>query len=121
MATVPALPVPAGVGSLFAFLARMLGIALLALAVVLAVLDLTRSVAASELVVTSLDASWTAASAGTRAALEGSVRRTAGEGAWSILLFVLAVPGWAVFGALSALLLWLGRRRRSAYSRFARE
>ena len=99
----------------------MAGIALLALAVVLAVLDLTRSVAGSSFVMTSFDASWTSVSAPTREAAEAVVTSALGAAVWSALAAVLALPGWAIAGMAAALLLWLGRKRRSAYARFARE
>ena len=94
---------------------------LLALAVVLAVLDLTRSVAGSSLVMTSLDAAWTGVSPASRATAETSVTTTLGATGWSALALLLQLPGWLVVLAASILLLWLGRKRRSAYARFARE
>ena len=106
---------------LFAFLSRAFGVACLALTVVLAVLDLTRSVAGSQIVWTSFDRSWSSASPSTRAAAEATVVGTAGEAIWGALAVALALPGWAILGALAFVLLWLGRRRRSAYARFARE
>ena len=106
---------------MFAFLARAAGVALLALAVVLAVLDLTRSVASSQLTTTSLDATWTQVSPTTRASAEATVSGRVGETVWSVLGTLLALPGWFVFLALASLLLWIGRKRRSAYARFARE
>ena len=106
---------------MFAFLARSLGITLLALAVVLAVLDLTRSVAGSRIIVTSLDTTWTATSPGTRTSAQSSVEGVLGDVGGSVLTGVLALPGWLLVLTLALLLLWIGRRRRSAYSRFARE
>ena len=94
---------------------------LLALAVVLAVLDLTRSVAGSAVVTTSLDATWTGISPATRANAEAVVTDTLGAMAWSLVTYLLALPGWLIVLSLALLLLWIGRKRRSAYSRFARE
>ena len=94
---------------------------LLALAVVLAVLDLTRSVAGSALSVTSLDATWAGVSEPSRRSVEASVRASAGDTVWDGLALLLALPGWIVFGLLAAFFLWAGRKRRSAYARFARE
>ena len=107
---------------MLAFLARALGLVCLAVAVVGAVLDLTRSVAASAPVATPLGESWLAVSPGTRALAEASVREGVAPFVWDgPVTWALALPTWVVFGALAALLLWLGRSRGRDLGRFARD
>ena len=105
---------------MLAFLARTIGLVALAVAVVSAVLDLTRSVAASAPVITPMGESWLAVSPGTRALAEASVRERVASFVWDgPVTWLLALPTWAVFGALAFLFLWLGRSRGPAYGRFA--
>lgn len=107
---------------MLAFLARSVGLVLLAVTVVSAVLDLTRSIAASTLVATPLGESWLAVSPGTRALAEASVRERVASFVWDgPMTWLLALPTWAVFGALALLFLWLGRSRDAGYGRFARD
>ncbi len=92
---------------------------LLALAVLMAVLDITRSIAASSLVTTSLLETWSAINANS---LEGA--RQAVEDwmpvLWDpLLLALLKMPSWLVLGALSIVLFWLGQRRATKLGRFA--
>lgn len=60
------------------FLFRLAAMVALAIAVIMAVLDATRTVAASHLVVTPLKTSWGAVSPDTLAATEAFVREKAG-------------------------------------------
>ena len=108
---------------MLSFIVRMIGLIALAIAVVSAVLDLTRSVAAGEAVVTPFGASWTAMSPSSHALAREAVGGSLGEGVWDgPVTWLLALPTWGLFGLLALFLLWLGRRRRaSLQSRFARE
>lgn len=106
---------------MLSFLARAVGLVLLAVAVVSAVLDLTRTVAASALVATPLGESWSAVSPGTRALAQEAVSERLAPFVWDgPVTWLLALPTWAVFGALAVLLLWAGRRR-ATYSRYAQD
>jgi hypothetical protein len=92
------------------FVFRLLATVSLAVAVVLAVLDATRSVAASRLVLTPLGESWKAASPHT---LENA--RLAVESRWPFLwdtavAWLLAAPGAAMFALLALLLYAIGHR-----------
>jgi hypothetical protein len=100
------------------FLFRLLSTLALSIAVILAVLDATRSVAASALVVTPLSASWQGASPASFAALRGWVESSAGTGVWTHgLSAALALPGFVVFAILAFVLYALGRRRVPRFTR----
>jgi len=88
----------------------------LAVAVVLMVIDATRSIAADALVMTPLAQSWRGWSAQTLAGAEELVRAQGGDVAWRALEAVLAMPGFALFLVLALLLYAVGHRpqRREA-------
>ena len=102
------------------FAVRLLATVLLAGAVVSAVLDITRSIAASAPVLTSLGESGEAV----LPALLDGVRTGLSQRAAvlvPVLDALLALPTWAVLGVASLSLFWAGRPRRTIGSRFARE
>ena len=95
------------------FLFRLAAMVALSIAVIMAVLDATRSVAASALVMTPLNSSWLAVSPDTRSAFETFVRAKAGPMLWDGgIAWVLAQPGFAVFAVFALLLYAIGYRRR---------
>jgi hypothetical protein len=92
------------------FVFRLLATISLAVAVILAVLDATRSVAMSKLVLAPLGESWKTLSP---ASLESV--RAAVEGRWPLLwdivaMWLLSAPGSIVFAVLAFLLYAVGRR-----------
>jgi CubicO group peptidase (beta-lactamase class C family) len=92
------------------FVLRILATVSLAVAVIQAVLDATRSVAMSRLVLTPLGKSWKAVAP---EALDSA--RAAMESHWpffwdTIVTRVLAVPGFAVFAVLALILYAAGHR-----------
>ncbi len=92
----------------------------LSVAVIMVVLDTTRTVAASALVMTPLKTSWLAASPETLAAFEVYVREKASPVLWdAIVTRILDLPGFAVFAALALLLYAIGYRRSRRDSDFA--
>lgn len=92
----------------------------LSVAVIMAVLDATRSVAASTLVMTPLNSSWLAVSPDTRAAFETFVRAKVNPTIWDGgIAWVLAQPGFAVFAVLAFILYAIGYRRRRRGGEFA--
>ncbi len=102
------------------FLFRLLATLALAVAVIMAVLDATRSIAASALVLTPLGESWQSASPATFE----TARQTIGTDIWAPLwdpgmLFILAQPGFVVFAVLALLFYLVGYRPRRAPRRFA--
>jgi hypothetical protein len=99
------------------FLFRLLAMISLAVAVIMAVLDATRTIAASQLVTTPLSTSWIAVSPDTLNAAQQFVRVQIHPLLWDpVIASVLALPGFAVFGVLAFLLYAIGRKpaRRSS-------
>ncbi|MGF7008345.1 hypothetical protein [Aminobacter sp. BE322] len=95
------------------FVFRLAAAIALSVAVIMAVLDATRTVAVSRLVMTPLDTSWSTASPSTFAATEGFVRDKAGPAAWdAVVVPLLDLPGFAIFAAIAFLLYAVGHRRR---------
>ena len=86
---------------------------LIAFAVILLIIDGTKSLAANALVLTSLEANWTQMHAesldGLRAFLES---RLFGPLLKPMVSALLSFPGWAVIGVPGILLAWAGRSRR---------
>ncbi|MER8662869.1 hypothetical protein NKH34_17180 [Mesorhizobium sp. M1148] len=102
------------------FLFRLAAMVALSVAVIMAVLDATRSVAASALVMTPLNSSWLAVSPDTRAAFETFVRAKVNPMIWDGgIAWVLAQPGFAVFAVLAFILHAIGYRRRRRGGEFA--
>lgn len=94
------------------FVFRLLATVSLAVAVILAVLDATRSVATSRLVLMPLGESWKAASPATLESVRAAV-----ESRWPFLwdtvgTWLLAAPGSILFAVLALLLYAIGHRRR---------
>jgi hypothetical protein len=95
-------------------LLRLTGTWLLGLALILLIIDGTRSLAANAIVMTPLAETWASIHAQSLADFRaflasryfGAVLETVVEGA-------LALPGWAVLGVPGAVLAWMGRTRRA--------
>jgi hypothetical protein len=91
---------------------RVLGTLLIAFAVILIIIDGTKSLAANALVFTSLDATWTGMHAESLAALKDFLAsRLFGPLIAPVISAVLSFPGWAVVGVPGVLLAWAGRSR----------
>ena len=106
---------------MFRFLCRLLSMILLAVAVIMVVLDATRSIAAGTLVTTALGVSWGAVSPSTLGQARQLVVGNLPAFLWDpVVLGLLSLPGFVVFAALSLLLALAGRRRsRRLRGRFA--
>jgi len=95
------------------FLFRLLSVFALSVAAIMAVLDATRSLAASAPVVTSLATEWSAASPDTLEAVRHFVDARLPSPFWDLLIApVLSLPGFVVFAVLAFLLHTAGRRPR---------
>jgi hypothetical protein len=93
---------------------RLLGTWLLGIALILVIIDGTRSLGANAIVMTSLEDNWTWLHAGS---LE-EVRAFLGTRLFGPLLetaveVLLQLPGWAVLAVPGAAIAWLGRTRRA--------
>lgn len=93
------------------FLFRLLATISLGVAVIMAVLDATRTVAASQLVTTPLATSWAAVSPDSLSAAEQFVRLELHPMLWdSAIAPLLDLPGFVVFAILAFLLHAIGRK-----------
>ena len=102
---------------MIAFLARLLGLWLIAGALVALVVDGTKTIAASTLTMTPLGLSWYSISPGSLMRAQEFVQRQVeaytGHWLWDPLIqWLLTAPTWAVIGALGLWLVYVGRRRR---------
>lgn len=93
---------------------RLLGTWLLGVALILLIIDGTRSLGAGQLVFTSLAENWTWVHADSLAAArEFLATRFFGLVLEPVSDAILAFPGWAVLAVPGALLAWAGRSRRT--------
>ena len=93
---------------------RILGTWLLGLALILLIIDGTRSLGADALVMTSMEDTWT----GLHAESLRQVRAFLASRLFGPLLEIavttlLTLPGWLVLGVPGALFAWMGRTRRA--------
>ena len=103
---------------MIAFIARFIGLWLIAGALVAFVIDGTKTIAASTLTVTPLGMSWYAISPSSLISAQSFVQQRVetyiGHWLWDPLIqWLLMLPTWLVFGLLGAWLVYLGRKRRS--------
>lgn len=92
---------------------RVIGTVLIAFAVILIIIDGTKSLAASAFVFTSLDATWKGMHAESLAAVRDFLgTRLFGPLLDPLISAILSFPGWAVVGIPGVLLAWAGRSRR---------
>lgn len=95
-------------------LARLIGTWLLALALILLVVDGARSLAADQLVLTSLARTWGQLNAESLAAVQGFLAtRLFGAVLTPVAAALLEAPGWLVLGLPGACFAWAGRTRRA--------
>jgi hypothetical protein len=105
---------------MFKALLRLLSMVALAVAVIMAVLDATRSIAAEDVVWTPLGVSWTSVSPVTLAQVRELAAQALPNGTAEVALgAILQLPGAAVFAVLALVLALLGRKRVRQESRFA--
>ncbi|MEN0040457.1 MAG: hypothetical protein AAF764_03875 [Pseudomonadota bacterium] len=104
---------------MFSILLRVVGLAILALALVLAVLDITRTISASAPVLTPLNELWQNISAASLEWLQTSATNIHALLWDPVLLFVLQLPGWLVFFLLAMLMMWAGQPADDRFGRFA--
>jgi hypothetical protein len=93
---------------------RVIGTWLLGIALILVIIDGTRSLAASALIVTSLADTWSWIHLDSlEAARTFLATRFFGPVLGPIVDTLLTLPGWLVLGVPGALIAWMGRTRRA--------
>jgi hypothetical protein len=94
-------------------LLRIVGTCLIAFAVILLIIDGTKSLGANAIVFTSLNDTWTALQPESLSALKQFFEtRLFGPVLETVVSGLLTCPGWAVVGLPGLLLAWAGRSRR---------
>ena len=94
-------------------LLRVIGTVPIAIAVILLIIDGTKSLAANALVFTPLGETWTSLHAESLEALKQFfATRLFGPVLETAITALLNCPGWAVLGVPGLLLAWAGRSRR---------
>ena len=107
---------------MFRFLFRLMATFSLAVATILAVLDVTRTIAASRLVLTPLGDSWRSVSPSTLEQVQTFIVENAHPLVWNpVMVFILDLPGFVVFGVLAFLLYAIGHRPERRIGRFVAE
>ncbi len=95
------------------FFSRVIGYWLVAIALVAAVVDGSRSIAAAAWSAVPIGQYWYDLSPATLDGAQTAVQRSVGPWLWDpIVMTVIQQPVWAVAAPLGLLLIWLGRKRR---------
>jgi hypothetical protein len=95
-------------------LLRLIGTWLLGIALILLIIDGTRSLAANALVMSSLEETWTwLHAASLQEARTFLATRFFGPVLDGIVNVLLQLPAWVVLGVPGALIAWMGRTRRA--------
>lgn len=106
------------------FLARFIGLWLIAGALVALVVDGTKTIAASQLTVTPLGLAWFSINPSSLMTVQAFVQQTiesyVGHWLWDPLIqWILMLPSWLVLGLLGAWLTYIGRKRGLRTTAFA--
>lgn len=97
------------------FFLRLLGYLVLAVAFIAAVVDASKTVAAGKLVLTPLGQAWFDLHSASLNLMQAVIQRYVAPVIWDpVVVSVLLLPSWAVFGVIALLLLLAGRRRRGS-------
>lgn len=92
------------------FIIRLIGILLLSMALILLVLDGSKTIAAAELVLTPMGETWFKLDVGSLNQAQAVIQRYVHPALWDpIILWVLGLPGWVVLGTPGLLLTILAR------------
>lgn len=104
---------------MFRFILKIIGLVFLALAVITAILDMTRSIANSSLTITALGQEWFSFHSASLNNFQVAVQRHLGiPWIWeNVIQNILLLPSWAVFFVLALLFLWAGRRPERRWRR----
>lgn len=98
---------------MFRTLSRFIGLLALAMAVITAVLDLTRSIANSAITITALGLEWREFHVPSLNGFQvGIQRHLNAPWIWDYLVVpILLTPSWVVFMVFAIIFLWMGRRK----------
>ena len=95
---------------------RIMALFALAMALITAVLDITRSIADSTLVMTPLGVNWFQLSPATLQAASATIQNYVHPFLWDpVIQTILLAPSWFVFSVLWLILTLLGRNRKSRW------
>ena len=95
------------------FLLRLIGLLCLAAAFILVVYDGTKSIAANNLFLTSVQTLWELINAGSLGKLKPLLMPYAGGFLWDpVMLAILAAPAWSLLGGFGIVFVLLGRRKK---------
>nr|WP_321442589.1 hypothetical protein [uncultured Cohaesibacter sp.] len=98
---------------LLRFISSMLGLWTCALALLALVLDGVRSIAANEVVMKSLGATWFEIDSASLNLAQATIQRNVHPLIWDPLVqWILMMPAWLAAGLVGSLLIYLGRKRR---------
>ena len=103
---------------MIAFIARFIGLWLIAGALVALVVDGTRTIANSQLEIYTFGEFWKFVSFSSLQAAErfiqNEIETYTGHWLWNpLIMWILLLPTWLVLGLLGALLVYVGRKRRT--------
>lgn len=98
---------------MFRIIAKLVGLFALAMTVITAILDITRSIANSALTITALGLEWRDFNVASLQNFQVGIERKLGfPWLWeNVLQNILLAPSWLVFGVIAIIFLWLGRRK----------
>ena len=101
---------------------KLIGILCLVMMVITVLLDVTKSIANSMIVITTLGEYWAEINRESLLLLQPAVERSLHPFFWDLIMQnILLSPAWLIFAILGLLLLWLGRSRsQSWHARFGR-
>jgi len=101
---------------MFKIILRILALFALAMALITAVLDITRSIADSKLIMTPLGLDWFNLSPRSLNTAQATIQDYVHPYLWDpVIQNILLAPSWFVFGALWFLLALAGRRRKGRW------
>ena len=95
------------------FIISMIGLWTCALALLALVLDGVRSIAANEIVMKSLGATWFELDTASLNLTQAIIQRNVHPFIWDpVVQWILMMPTWLVAGLIGSVLVYLGRKRR---------
>jgi len=101
------------------FLLRLAGTWMLGMALVLLIMDGTKSMAANALLITSMGDDWAMVHAASLSGFQQMISASPAKFIWGPLIQpVLSWPGWAVLGVPGIILAFLGRSRKNGINNY---